>query len=136
MLERIAGDLVRASESLAREELSMPNREYGVYGYMPVVVTNAKLYACRVDTTQVDLTSGVLPAGARFEEVNAIRFRKALATDLSHAPETYETIKRGLLAKERSVFVVNVAALSDWLLRVKETARPITMQAPWSHLLR
>ncbi|HVQ38064.1 MAG TPA: hypothetical protein VMS31_11060, partial [Pyrinomonadaceae bacterium] len=61
MLERIAGDHVRAAESLAREELAMPNRDYGVYGYMPVVVTNAKLYACRVDTTQVDLTTGSLP---------------------------------------------------------------------------
>lgn len=136
MLERIAGDLVRAAESLAREELAMPNRDYGVYGYMPVVVTNAKLYACRVDTTQVDLTTGSLPSAARFEEVKAIRFRKALATDLAHAPETYETIKRGLLAKERSVFVVNVNGLSDWLGSVKETSRPIAMQPPWAHLLR
>jgi NAD(P)-dependent dehydrogenase (short-subunit alcohol dehydrogenase family) len=136
MLERIAGDLVRAAESLAREELSMPNRDYGAYGYMPVLVTNAKLFACRVDTSQVELTDGSLPASAHFEEVKAIRFRKALATDLTHAPETYETIRKGLLAKERSAFVVNVNALAEWLGSVKETSRPITFPAPWSHLLR
>lgn len=135
MLERVAGDLVRASESLAREELSMTNRGCGAFGYIPVIVTNTTLYACRVDPTLVDLSTGILPPSATFEEVQAIRFRKALATDLAHAPESYPTINKGLFAKERSAFVVQVAHLSSWLSSLKQAQRQ-WRQLPWTHLTR
>jgi hypothetical protein len=136
MLERISADLVRASESLAREELAMQNRECGVFGYIPVIVTNTKLYACRVNPALVDLTSGTLPSSARFEEVSAIRFRKALPTDLPHPPDNYETIKKGLTLKERSAFVVQVTHLSEWLSSLKEASRQPASQYPWSRFLR
>ena len=40
MLERVAGDLVRAAESLSREELAMKGQYEGASGYVPVLVTN------------------------------------------------------------------------------------------------
>ena len=115
LLERLAGDVVRASESLAREELLMPDRYWGSGAYLPVIVTNARLRACRVDLGKVELTSGSVPPDATFEEVGAIRFRKALATDLSHSAETYRSLKEGLLKKERSALVVSVGYLAEWL---------------------
>ncbi len=94
MLERVAGDLVRASESLAREELAMAERHRGQAMYIPIIVTNATLYACRVAVGDVDLSTGALPASAKFEEIGAIRFRKALASDVEHEPNTYESFRR------------------------------------------
>ena len=132
MLERVAGDVVRAAESLAREELALHGQWSGSAGYLPVIVTNARLYACRVDLSSVDLQSGTLPPEATFEEVNAIRFRKALSSDVAHDPETYTSLKEGLLRKERSAFVVQVTGLADWLAGIRELRRSGTY--PWSHL--
>lgn len=136
MLERIAGDLVRASESLAREELLIHGKYDGVFGYLPVIVTNASLIICRVDPAQIDTTTGLLPSSATFETVNAVRFRKALATDLTHAPETYTDLGAGLRRKERSVFVVHVSHLPVWLAGVREAQRGVaSAQYPWEKLL-
>jgi hypothetical protein len=136
MLERIAGDLVRASESLAREEFELHGEYDGVFAYLPVIVTNAKLLACRVDTKEIDTYTGFLPPSAIFEEVSAIRFRKALVTDLSHAPATYSDIKSGLLLKERSAFVINVAHLPRWLAGIREAEERRRVKYPWSKILK
>jgi hypothetical protein len=90
-----------------------------------------------VSPAQVDLTTGLLPKDAHFEEVSAIRFQKALPTDLIHPPDSYETIAKGLVRKERSAFVVNVSHLPTWLLSLRqaENAFP-TWEYPWSNLLR
>lgn len=136
MLERIAGDLVRASESLATEELGMVQREPGVWGYVPVLLTNATLYACRVDPSKVNLQKGTLPDSATFEEVPFIRFRKSLPTQMEHAPETYESIRKGLFKKERSAFVVGVPHLDDFLGNLRLTSRSVTSAPfPWARLL-
>ena len=137
MLERIAGDLVRASESLAREELETQRRPEGAAGFIPVIVTNASLYACRVDPREVDLRAGVLPPTATFETVKSIRFRKATASDVKYEPQTYASIREGLVKKERSAFVVNVEHLSEWLGLVSERGSGVDVpRRPWHHLGR
>ena len=136
MLERLTGDLVRAAESLAREELNMRDRYWRIGAYLPIVVTNSNLYTCRVDLAGVDLSSGSVPTTATFEEVGAVRFRKALATDLAHPADTYPSIKDGVRKKERSALVVNVAHLTDWLTNIKEVPpSPLDITPnPWFHL--
>jgi hypothetical protein len=136
MLERIAADLVRASESLAREESAMGGRHRGQSVYIPVIVTNATLYACRIAPGDVDLTSGTVPTSARFEEVGAVRFRKALPSEVQHDPGTYTSLSEGMKKKERSAVVVNVAHLSKWLAAVRERPRsPLDFSGhPWAHL--
>jgi hypothetical protein len=131
MLERIATDLVKASESLAREELGLRRRFRGPTGYLPVIVTNANLYACRVDPKEIDLASGNAPSSAKFEPVLSIRFRKSLGSDVVHAPDTYESVSEGSTKKERSAFVVHVSHLTEWLSKIKE--KPLHFY-PWSHL--
>lgn len=133
MLERIAGDLVRASESLATEELGMAQREPGMWGYLPVILTNSTLYACRVDPHKVDRQKGTLPDSATFEEIPFIRFRKALPTEIEHAPDTYESISKGLFKKERSAFVVSILHLHDFLANLRPTSRSVTSgPLPWA----
>lgn len=137
MLERIAGDLVRASESLAREELAIHGKYDGVFGYLPVIVTNATLIACRVDPAEIDTSTGVLPSTATFEPVHALRFRKALPTDLAHRPETYESLGAGLRRKERGVFVVNVTRLPEFLASIREARRGLASAPyPWEKILK
>ena len=136
MLERIAADLIRASESLAREELSMASRLRPLYLYIPVIVTNASLTTCQVPRGSVDVTTGSVPDSAQFKEVTAIRFRKSLASDLINAPSTYDSIAEGQAKKERSAFVVRAEHLTEWLASVEEVlpdplfAKPY----PWQHL--
>jgi hypothetical protein len=136
MLERISGDLVKASESLAREELEMRERRKEVALYIPVIVTNATLYTCRVEPGSVDLSTGMVPSSAQFNRVSAIRFRKSLASDLVHDPETYDSIAEGQLKKERSTFVVHVSDLAEWLAKVEEVLPdPLFMEPyPWHYL--
>jgi hypothetical protein len=138
MLERIAGDLVRACESLGREEIETKGWEQGSAGYLPVIVTNAKLYVCRVDPLKVDLGSGMLPSSAQFNEVPVIRFRKALGSDILHLPMTYGSLQEGLRKKERSAFIVHVSYLSQWLASLRELPpAPLAMKRyPWAHLQR
>jgi len=137
MLERIAGDLVRASESLATEELAMAGRGVGVWGYVPVILTNTTLYACRVDPSKVNAHTGNLPDSASFTEVPAIRFRKALPTGIVHSPETYDSIQKGLFKKERCAFVVNIKYLPQWLASLRLAQRDVSAGPyPWSDLLR
>ena len=123
MLERVTGDLVRAAESLAREELDLHAYHDGPYGYIPVLVTNTTLVTCFVDPAMIDRATGFLPKGAKFEEVGAIRFRKALPTDVPHGP-TYSDIRGGIRKKERSAFVVNTNYLATFLAELHMNTSP------------
>jgi len=135
MLERIAGDLVKATESLAREELGTQRRGEGPYGYIPVIVTNAKLFACRVNLSDVQLEKGALPPSATFQEVVAIRFRKALSSDIKHEPENYDNLKEGLDLKQRSTIVVTVGHLTHWLGAITQREAGLSLRRnPWWQL--
>ena len=133
MLERITGDLVRAAESLAREELELHAYDDGPYGYIPVLVTNTSLVACFVDPAMIDRSTGFLPKDAKFEEVGAIRFRKALPTDVPHG-STYSDIRGGIRKKERSAFVVNVGYLATFLAALRMASRPAS-PLPWAQFV-
>jgi hypothetical protein len=64
------------------------------------------------------MADGKLPAGASFEPVRYVRFRKQLTTRPSTFSNTsgwYEPYRTLALAKERTVFVVNAEALEDFL---------------------
>jgi len=130
MLERIAGDLVRASESVAREELETKDRGSGAAGFIPLIVTNAR----RVDIGAVDLRTGSLPSTAVFEPTPVVRFRKATASDVKYPPETYASLREGLVKKERSAIVVNVEHLAVWLGAATERSSGVDVpRRPWAH---
>jgi len=96
----------------------------------------AQLYACKIDLRSVDLKSGNLPSSATFEAVGAVKFRKAVATDMTHHPSGYESFKEGRSRKERSVVVVNVTHLTSWLstLSLRKPSPLAISPLPWRHL--
>jgi hypothetical protein len=136
MLERIASDLVRSAESVARSQGDTLRRKPNTAAaFIPVIVTNTKLYACRVNPREVDLAVGTLPAAATFEPVMAIKFQKATATDVNQPNTKHRTLHDQWLSKERSVVVVNVAHLKDWLINLSEVASGLSAPPkPWKHL--
>lgn len=130
MLERLSAILVASVEALANEELSF-SRSIGRSGlrfYFPVIVTAATLYACKVETAEIELRSGDLQA-ADFEEVPFIRFTKSMPSTLtsSRPPSQVADAAR---ENQRTVFVVNVESLVTFLSGRWEFSTP-AWGGPW-----
>lgn len=134
MLERIADDLLPAVEGVGVEEkqLKLGDRTSGGDWrlFLPVIVTNATLYTSSFDADKVDMSSGRLPEGTcEFSPVPFVRFRKSLATYFpGTASGSYgNSLSQASRLKERTVLVVNSAALADSLklLRVSSNGGDI-----------
>lgn len=142
MLERIADDLLPAVEGVGFEEMQIKVADKLSTGdwrlFLPLIVTNATLFTATFDADKVSMASGRLADGAcQFTPVPFVRFRKSLAT---HYPGTGtrhgygNTLGRASRAKERTVLVVNSAALADSLrlLQVPPNSRAAFGQTLYS----
>jgi len=118
LLERIASKLLVSLEALASEETSLrllgdPRDSHRIY--IPMIVTTARLWACRFKPEDIELATGEV-TNTDFEEVPFIRFRKALTPptepepggDIDEMP--YRTFRRISREQERTVIVVNAAS--------------------------
>lgn len=129
MLERIAAELVDATESIALEELELTmlnKKDYFRRIYWPVIITNAKLQVCIFNTDKdIKLEDGEI-LEAEFKEVPIVRFTKSLTTKLPKnvIPSSF---KNAVKEKRRTVFVINaskiVEVLKEWNLKT----------GPWSN---
>jgi hypothetical protein len=116
MLERTAAEVVAGTQAIASEEQPfMTEHQHGIRMYASVVVTTARLIVSRLDAAQVALDTGTVST-AEHSVVPWIRFKKSLSSEIAITPTSqswdYSAIAR---AKEKMVFVVNVAALEDFL---------------------
>lgn len=116
MLERVAGELVSATEAYALEEqVHQVIRSDSFKMYFSVIVTTATLQVCTIDPEEVSLHDGKV-AAAEFAEVPFVRFRKQLSTRpvpaRANANDSFYDFAR---AKEHTVFVVNAASLPQFL---------------------
>jgi hypothetical protein len=117
MLERVASDLVLATESFALED----NNYYDATSdylriAVPIIVTTADLKVCVLSPDDISISSGEL-SSADFKTVPYLRFRKQLSTRstedfLSSGRVDYRNIT---YAKENTVFIVNSNHLTDFL---------------------
>lgn len=112
MLERVASELVSATEALAFEEklLRGPLRIY-----FSVIVTTAGLKVCSFDPERISIKDGKIPA-SEFSDVRYVRFRKQLSplvTTDGWLPLDGSSALAS--SKERTVFVVNSEAFSEFL---------------------
>ena len=116
MLERVAAELVSATEALAWEEKTFQQQEGdSLRMYFSVLVTTARLNVCVFNAETISLKEGKLP-DAEFREVPYIRFRKQLSTRVPRIEITGWEAQRVLVkAKEHTVFVVNAEALLPFL---------------------
>lgn len=120
MLERTAGALLASLEALAAEELTIIEaRHVGVgweRAYLPVIVTSAKLFECKVDPETIDLATGTVTR-ASFGCVPYIRFTKTLGRAPTGAPID-ELSELNSLAR-RTVFIVQAERISEFLGRLR-----------------
>ena len=119
LLERMSSKLVRSVDALACEEAPLlpPSGQNDVTRlFVPVIITTAQLFACKVSPRSVDLTSGTIQE-TNFEQVSFIRFCKGLATEHSRLdpPARGERLAMASGRKERSVMVVNADAIPQAL---------------------
>ena len=129
MMERIASDLVDATESIALEEIKYEKPGI-LFEFLricsSVIVTTAEIVVCRFDPSDISIENGEI-SNAQFETVPLVRFRKSLTTELPSNLNP-RNLAEAIKAKERTVFIVNasnfVSILTEW---------EIYGSGPWSN---
>jgi hypothetical protein len=116
MLERVASEVVSATEALAAEEQKLMRGEIDALRmYGSVVVTTAALQICSFAPENISLNDGMV-AEPQFKEVPYVRFRKQLSV---RSPSRKSLSQNGLgavaKAKEHTVFVVNAGLFEQFL---------------------
>lgn len=118
-LESVCRDLLAGCHDLlANEEIT-----HGKYAVaVPVVITTANLYTCRLDPAVIPLNTGKLGVSdGQFTEVNWVRFRKSLVTTRSNSYDSSEMVLKNWAAdRERTVFVLTPSALETFLHGFRE----------------
>lgn len=120
-LEKVASELVSATEGVEREEADAYLGRIGHHSirlYLPVIVTTAELHVAAFDAANVSLIDGTVPAGkTTLERVDLVRFTKQLSVRASSDADTAPGSESDSLArsKERTVFVVNAQAFDSFL---------------------
>src|SRR5208283_4505479 len=79
MLERVASELIEATEALAYEDLNLNTKHTFVRIYVNVIITTAELHVCSVDPSTISIETGMIE-DAKFKVVPFLRFRKSLYT--------------------------------------------------------
>ncbi|MGB8991618.1 MAG: hypothetical protein WCD80_06150 [Desulfobaccales bacterium] len=140
MLERLAGSLLRATEAVAEQELSIgPQQAYGPARiYLPVVITNADLRVCRFSPEDIDLKTGRINK-TETQAVDFLKFRKSLST--THQISTgINDLQQANIEDERTVIVMNVTALESILPHMKLQKPSIVSPSgpvwPWEIAIR
>jgi len=120
VLERIGSSLLNCVEAVAREEV-LHQRGTGAIDqlvYAPLIVTNATLHVVHCDLPSVSLTTGDIET-AKTTEVPYLRFRKALSHRFAW-PSRVATLREIAESRQRTLFVVNAASLTDFLSKYQE----------------
>ncbi len=114
LLERTAAEIVRATDALAHEELTIYEaRNVALHRvYTPMIVTTAKLYVCDADYLEADFDTGEI-GDSTIKAVPFLRFAKSLSigrvTRLTAKLEDVST------QSERSVIVVQAGSFPNFL---------------------
>jgi len=115
LLERLASELIRSVEGLASEEGKIAStRTYFPHIYIPTVVTNAELITGTFDPASVSLDTGKLDVAA-FQQVDYLRFRKALDTSPLMRQNRLGTVRESNREYQRSILIVNAKVLCKLL---------------------
>jgi hypothetical protein len=134
LLERIGSPLLDSVEAIAREEM-LHQRGSGQTNYLvwaPVIVTNVTLHVVHCDLPSVSLTTGEIKA-AKTSEAPFLRFRKALSHRFAW-PSRVATLREIAESRQRTLFVVNAASLTEFLSKFQEARG--TEDFPWESARR
>jgi hypothetical protein len=116
LIEKTAAELVLATERLAHEHKDYRQPDHpNIKLFSCLLVTTATLKVARFDPAAISLVDGTLEH-AEFDEVPFVRFRKQLGVHASElTPQQYAEGSDVAYLKESTVFVVNAAAISQFL---------------------
>jgi len=129
LLERIASELILATEALAREDRAhVESERISVRVYASVIVTTAALKLCAFDTAAISLRDGTISDPA-FRDAEYVRFRKQLSTFDADESDPISPVGLNFLGrdnrlqrakqKERTVFVVAAPSLKNFLSEIE-----------------
>jgi hypothetical protein len=127
ILETLAGEVLESIEGIAQEEInverSLNGNLHARLFIFPAIVTNAELAVCRYDPAKIDIKDGTLNiSDLEIATVPFIRFRKSLATAFPEGMFYY--LDAANRARERTVFVVDAACITEFLKDWKMTPLP------------
>jgi hypothetical protein len=135
LLERIARKLVLSVEALASEETELLDEDDDTRIYIPVILTTAQLWVCRYSPSTIDLRTGLIGDEEKYENVEAVCFRKALTTTAvtqRTADEmAFRAFRRLSLEQERTVLIINAASFIKTLRAWQRGAIRESDRAPW-----
>lgn len=117
MLERLASDVLTATEALGLQEKDYrwPIEAETFRVYVSLIVTTAPLLVTAYDPSRISLSDGTL-RGATFTRVPFLRFRKQLAWDAgTRIKPTSAPPAEISSARESTVFIVNAEFLTNFL---------------------
>jgi hypothetical protein len=118
ILETLAAEVIESIEGLAKEEMNIqksqnPPNDARLFIF-PAIVTNAELAVCRFNPANIKINDGTLDAeNVDISTVPFIRFRKSLSTKFPQG--NFFDLQSANRAREQTVFIVNVASLSEFL---------------------
>jgi hypothetical protein len=116
LLERIAGELISATEALAIEERDYRHEsQESVRFYFNVIVTTAELKVATFAPGDISLSEGTI-ANAKFTDVPFLRVRKQFSMrPVTLAPQDWSRLDDPDYRRENTVFIVRADALLDFL---------------------
>lgn len=115
MLERVAAELIEATEALAQEDHYLNTEPDFIRIYANVIVTTAELHLCSFNPSDVSIDTGMIDK-ADFTPVPFLRFRKSLSTKSVSELNLKEKTQASLVkAKENTVFIVNSGHFEEFL---------------------
>jgi hypothetical protein len=116
MLEKACDELLTATEALARQELALhlSDKFHIRRVYVPVIVTNARIFICDGNWEEMDPATGEVKFSA-INPVPFVRFRKSFSAP--DAQDGYATNAEAFAERSaRTVVVVQAGGLPDFLL--------------------
>lgn len=115
-LESVCRGLIASCHNLLESEAELVLND-DIVAMIPVIVTNAKLYTCKMDAISVSLETG-LPneAGSIFQPVEMLRFRKSLVNQRSNSYRKSQMVLSDWIAdRERTVFILTPSGIDRFL---------------------
>ena len=121
ILDRLCAELTRSTDAITGQQLQISGRrnqlgfvelpELMEWVAIPVLVTTGVLQVCVFDPATV--TNGEIPSSsARFEQVNAVRYRKSFDVHPGLGASSLSDLER---KAQRTVAIINEAYLRQWL---------------------
>lgn len=118
MLERVAAEVIAATEAIANEEQSIliAKKDF-LRTYFGAIVTTATLTVCSFDADSISISDGKI-GNANFTDVPYLRFHKQLSTnsprndDAAYGISDFGGLTR---ARENTVFIINAKYLPQFL---------------------